>query len=66
MALTKEKKDHAAYYRTLKSDLDAHLGGTEHEAQDRYVELKKLSTKIGEIDSIAKASGNLDAHSDIK
>ena len=66
LALTKVKKDHADYYRTIKEDLMAHLGGTKAEAQDRYLELKKLSGKIHEIEAIARASGNLDAHSDIK
>ena len=66
LALKKVKKEHMDYYRTLKNDINAHLGGTKDEAQHRYSELKKLSSKIFEIETVARASGSLDAHSDIK
>ena len=32
LALKKVKKEHMDYYRTLKNDINAHLGGTKDEA----------------------------------
>ena len=66
LALKKVKKEHWQYYRALKEDLNAHFGGAK--AEERYTELKKLtsSNKIFEIEVIAKASGGLNAYSDIK
>ena len=66
LALKKVKPEHAEYYRTLKSDLISQFGGANKQAQEHFIELKKLSSSLPELQTITTASGNLDAHSDIK
>ena len=66
MALSKVKPEHAQYYRVLKRELEKHLGGASNKEQDSWVELKKLAKSVHELETVTRASGDLDAHTDIK